>query len=104
MTDCQELIDGCNWIYKENYNGSGRNGWLGTSKKNENTIFLPMIGNGIHNYHNNNNRRIYPYSSTYCNSEQSYSICCKPYAESESIVYNDMRQRYQSNPIFPVYE
>ncbi|MBQ0031128.1 MAG: InlB B-repeat-containing protein [Bacteroidales bacterium] len=39
-----ELINSCDWNWAEDYNGSGVNGKLGTSKVNGNTIFLPAIG------------------------------------------------------------
>ena len=46
----QELIDGCDWTWSRmnEDNGTGKNfyemGWLGTSKANGNTIFLPAVG------------------------------------------------------------
>lgn len=43
--DQQELIEGCTWAWKENYQESGINGILGTSKVNKNTIFFPAAGN-----------------------------------------------------------
>ncbi|MCQ2200297.1 MAG: hypothetical protein MJZ19_11355 [Paludibacteraceae bacterium] len=45
--DQQELIDGCTWEWKENYQESGINGILGTSKVNRNTIFFPAGGNKL---------------------------------------------------------
>lgn len=39
-----ELLDGCNWEWVEDFNGSGENGLLGTSKANGATIFLPAVG------------------------------------------------------------
>ena len=40
----RELIDNCTWKYVENYKGSKVYGYLGTSKKNKKTIFLPCCG------------------------------------------------------------
>lgn len=40
----QELIDFCSWEWVENYNNSGINGRLGTSKINGTHIFLPAPG------------------------------------------------------------
>ncbi len=37
----RELLEGCDWEWVVDFNGSGVNGQLGTSKKNGNTIFLP---------------------------------------------------------------
>ena len=39
--EIKELLDGCSWELVEDFNGSGVNGQLGTSKKNGSTIFLP---------------------------------------------------------------
>ncbi len=44
LQDMQELVDGCVWVWVENFNGSGVAGRLGTSKRNGNTIFLPASG------------------------------------------------------------
>lgn len=40
-----ELIQGCDWMWVENVDGSDVAGLAGTSKKNGNTIFLPASGN-----------------------------------------------------------
>ncbi len=40
----EELQYGCDWKWVEDFNGSGVNGRLGTSKKNGSTIFLPAAG------------------------------------------------------------
>ena len=40
----EELREGCDWEWVEDFNGSGVNGRLGTSKKNGFTIFLPAAG------------------------------------------------------------
>lgn len=42
--EMQELIDGCYWYVDSNYKGSGVAGYVGVSKKNENTIFFPAAG------------------------------------------------------------
>lgn len=36
-----ELIKNCNWVWVENLNGSSISGYVGTSKKNGKSIFLP---------------------------------------------------------------
>lgn len=41
-----ELVDGCTWESVKNYNDSGIDGHLGTSKTNGNTIFFPYTGTG----------------------------------------------------------
>lgn len=40
----KELLDGCDWKWVADFNGSGVNGRLGTSKYNGATIFLPAAG------------------------------------------------------------
>ena len=40
----RELLEGCDWKWVEDFNGSGVNGMLGTSKTNGSTIFLPVAG------------------------------------------------------------
>lgn len=40
----KELVEACDWIWVENYNGTGVNGAYGTSKNNANTIFFPAAG------------------------------------------------------------
>ena len=101
-----ELIDGCTWVYIEGYSGTTRNGWLGTSRYNGATIFLPMVGNGLEpSNHNNDNIRIYPLSSDLKTSETAYCICCKPGSGSFlKPEYNDGKLRCQGHAIFPVYE
>ena len=42
--EIEELLDGCSWEWVNDFNGSGVNGRLGTSKKNGATIFLPATG------------------------------------------------------------
>ncbi|MCQ2208393.1 MAG: hypothetical protein MJZ02_09270 [Paludibacteraceae bacterium] len=40
----RELLEGCDWEWVEDFNGSGVNGQLGTSTTNGNKIFLPAAG------------------------------------------------------------
>ncbi len=42
--ELKELLDGCEWVWVEDFNGSGVKGQLGTSKANGATIFLPAAG------------------------------------------------------------
>ncbi len=41
-----ELIKGCDWVYTDNYNNTGVAGCVGTSKTNDNVIFLPVNEEG----------------------------------------------------------
>ncbi|MCQ2218706.1 MAG: hypothetical protein MJZ33_09555 [Paludibacteraceae bacterium] len=43
-TELDEMIEGCNWEWTKDYNGTGVAGRIGTSKTNGNTIFLPAAG------------------------------------------------------------
>lgn len=40
----QELIDNCIWEWTNDFEGSGKSGCVGTSKRNENKIFFPASG------------------------------------------------------------
>lgn len=40
----QELIDGCDWLWTDDFSGTGVAGMIGTSKTNGNVIFLPASG------------------------------------------------------------
>ncbi len=42
-----ELLDGCDWEWVYDFNGTGMAGELGVSKTNANTIFLPASGYGL---------------------------------------------------------
>ena len=44
MTEWQELIDNCNVVWTENYNGTGAVGNILTSKVNGNSVFFPAAG------------------------------------------------------------
>lgn len=44
VSELQELIDGCNWKWTDDLNGSGISGRIGVSKKNGKAIFLPAAG------------------------------------------------------------
>ena len=42
--ECQELIDNCNVVWTDDYNGTGVKGSVFTSRINGNSIFLPATG------------------------------------------------------------
>ena len=55
--ECQELIDNCNVVWTDDYNGTGVAGRVFTSKVNGNSVFLPAAGycldssvNGVGSY------------------------------------------------------
>lgn len=41
-SEFNELLDGCDWVWTEDFNGTGVAGKIGTSKTNGKTIFLPV--------------------------------------------------------------
>ena len=43
-TECQELIDNCNVVWTDDYNGTEVAGCIFTSKVNGNSVFLPAAG------------------------------------------------------------
>lgn len=44
LEEQKEMIAGCDWVWTNNLNESGKAGIIGTSKKNGNTVFLPATG------------------------------------------------------------
>lgn len=44
LVELQELVNGCNWQWSDNFNGRGIAGQVGISKVNGNVIFLPADG------------------------------------------------------------
>ncbi len=41
--ECEELVNGCEWTWSRNFNGTGKYGHIGVSKYNGNIIFLPGL-------------------------------------------------------------
>ena len=44
LDECQELIDNCDGVWTDDYNGTGVAGCIFTSKVNGNSVFLPAAG------------------------------------------------------------
>ena len=44
QADCQELLDNCDSMWTDNYNGTGMSGYVFTSKTNGNSVFFPAAG------------------------------------------------------------
>ncbi len=53
VEEMEELVDGCDWTWTDNYKGSGVAGRVGKSMRNGNTIFLPAAGRGDNSAHVN---------------------------------------------------
>jgi len=62
--EVQELLDACTWENVTDYMGSGVNGWIGTSKSNGKTIFLPAAGLMNGTFSNYKGSKIYYWTST----------------------------------------
>ena len=43
-TECQELLDNCDAVWTDDYNGTGVGGCVVTSKNNGNSVFFPAAG------------------------------------------------------------
>lgn len=70
--ELEELIDGCTWVWVNDYKGSGIPGRVGISNTNRNTIFFPAAGfcdstvcleKGVNGYYWSSSINI-PYSMT----------------------------------------
>lgn len=95
--ETQELIDGCDWEEKNNYQGSGVSGILGTSKKNKNFIFLPAAGRFDRDGLSNEYMGYYWSSSLTDHSASAYGI----YFFSDNIEINEC-VRFYAMSIRPV--
>lgn len=73
----EELSNGCTWEYVENYNNSGKDGVLGTSKENGHTIFLPAGGA----------KGKYPFLGSIYYWTASVCKICKDYTNAMAIRY-----------------
>ena len=71
------LRDGCNMEFKANYNDSGVDGILFTSKTTSNSIFIPRVGyyngtqieSGIFSYLSSTKSNTNLFTSIYCKSD-----------------------------------
>ncbi len=58
--EIEELVDGCDWEWVDNFDNSGVPGVVGCSKKNGNCIFFPAAGyNGDEGYFGKNHMGLY---------------------------------------------
>lgn len=87
QTECQELIDNCNWTETTR---NGVNGWLITSKKDgytDKSIFLPKGGyyNNSPAYINNYNSNEYIWTSTHTGNNQAVDMTDKSFSLNNNI-------------------
>lgn len=91
-SELRELIDGCDWEWTKDMNGSGIAGRIGVSKKNGKVIFLPAAG-----YSLDDDRGIEGscggYWSSSLRSGHSRSACCLTF-ESFSIYHDGIFRGY----------
>lgn len=75
--------DNCTWEKKTNYNGTGVNGYLVTSKKNGNSIFLPASGyyNGSSLSSDGSGGYYWSSSLSGNNSHYAYGLLCKTFVD-----------------------
>ena len=62
----QELIDNCNVMWTDNYNGTGMAGRIFTSKVNGKSVFFPTAGYGDNSSVSNVGRYGYYWSASWC--------------------------------------
>ena len=87
-----ELYDNCYWQWTYSYNGTRVAGYIGTSKTNENTIFLPAAGDDrLFNYEFND--RGYYWSSELCSTGSAW--CLRIFDG----MYIDCESRYDGFPV-----
>ena len=96
----------CDWTWMEDYQGSGQNGYLVTSKKEgftDRSIFLPAAGHwsGINQF-GLGTRGEYWSSSLKMDSDRGYCYAYSPYFRDGFINWSGS-YRYDGNSIRPVY-
>lgn len=84
-TEQQELLDGCNWEWSDDYNGSGVAGSVGISKTNGRKIFMPAAGYiGYNTEHSWEGQRGYYWSSKLGDTYSCDSYALILYADADS--------------------
>lgn len=74
-TDFRELLNGTTQAWITNYNDSGINGYLFTSKINDNTLFIPVAGRMVESSIESINESGFVWSSSLSQSQPYYSQC-----------------------------
>ena len=94
--------DNCTWNWKKNYNDTGVNGYLVTSKKNGNSIFLPAAGCRVVNSFKSVGSHGYYWSSSL--NEKYSSEAYGFYFNSRTVDRDFSINRYFGLPVRPVCE
>lgn len=92
-SELQELIDGCDWEWTDDMNGSGIAGRIGVSKKNGKVIFLPAAGYNYYNYRLDEGDYGYYWSSSLY-SDYPYGAYSLDYDSGYIYVSNSSRRYY----------
>ena len=86
--ECQELIDNCNVVWTDDYNGTGVKGSIFTSRVNGNSIFFPTAGYGYYSH-------MYDVGSV--GKYWSASWASSGYANSLRLEINDITTNFSSS-------
>ena len=70
----QELLDNCDVVWTDNYNGTGVAGRVFTSKTNGNLVFFPAAGNCGHSSVNNVGSRGFYWSASWNSSSSAWTL------------------------------
>ncbi len=91
IDEIKELRDGCSWEWVNDFSGSGVNGFLGTSKQNGATIFLPAAGLRSSTDLDDAGDYGYYWSSSLVESSSDYACCLRFY---DYDIYRSSNGRY----------
>lgn len=98
----KELINNCDWTWQENYNSTGVNGYLVTSKTNGNSIFLPASGYRSDSSLNNVGSYVTYWSSSRYENFPSGAYYLRRISGSDITV--DYHHRFYGHTVRPVCE
>lgn len=72
--EAKELINACDWVWTDNYNGTGVAGCVGKSKFNGNTIFFPAFGYASSSSISARNKSVNYWTSSLSSDRSDYAI------------------------------
>ncbi len=85
MDEIKQLRENCDWRWVKDFQGSGVNGHLGTSKNNGATIFLPAAGHHHCRIIYGDGRFGSYWSSSLCEAYSDFACCFSP---PDGVVYD----------------
>lgn len=86
--ECQELLDNCNKVWTDDYNGTGVAGSVFTSKINGNSVFFPVAGGCNGSYVNSVGSRGYVWSASWYSSSRAWFL---GFYSGEQYMYDSSR-------------